>query len=594
MNQGIALSTIASKPFPTANPFDSVVLRLSPDQRGHKWGRGQEVYAYDPKTGKAQSYQTRPYLSRLNPFSRADTFRYYLVTANPEPRPTCPPIEVVITDSSNQRRVIEAILFVQAIDQARVQETVASLAREASPFGSLTSLVAGWLQDYVNEKRIKKVDALACFTAGTQNTSASREECAQYLATQAYQQLGLRLACELRLPREDLTLEDIVLTFPVLVKDCEENLTATLELTIHPPEDDEERDLALRRLIPIDRMKEEIRMRAIRWFRTECTLEAICYDNGKVRAGLQRQLMLFVEGSLHRRLFGLRVPCSPPFPTDVEIREDYEVICEVEPSQTKVPVRHRLLLERNDIAKYRSARIPNLEQWIEKRLNRHTKSVLFGKSYVAVIVGFDSDEIRIKSLVKNDVEQIRFSVSQHITIPADAKITVFRNRALSFDTGPLTFKTKDARVEFSLTIHGRVTFEHLERLSGYLSPETDLRDHFIRAAEEAAAEEIRKLDPECLHMRFTESLQTTNRSSNQEDGTSPEQLIKRHVEAVLKREFDTETANIELSVEPTEIVQLYEAIRPHPNPEVDVTVKSRGSTGEAWGGPHSSTVFGLG
>lgn len=564
-----------SKPSRTTmpNPLNSIILRLSPDQRREKWDYGQELYIYDPRTRKARPYAQFSW----KPLLRPDEFRYYLV--NPQQRATCPPVRAEVIDSSDQQRVIEAILFVQGIDPARVPDFVAALASAASPFESLASIVAGWLQEYVNEKRIAKVDAVARFTAGMHEASTSREECTQYLASQAQNKLGLRLHCELRLPEEDLTIDPISLPVEVLVADADEELGARLDLRIHPPENDEERDRALQRLVTVERMKDTIKMRTMQWFRTHCSLEDFCYNVPKVRRGLEERLKGYIENELRRKLFSFTVTCTVPFEKDFPIREDYAVTCKVEPGQTEVPVQHKLLLERKDIAQFRRSQIANFEQWIDTMLQRHTRAVFFGKSYVAVIVGFDTIEREIKDRVMAEVEKVGFRVTQLITIPTDEQMQICRDRRLSFDTNALAFKTKDTRVEFKLSVHARVTFDNLERLSLFLRPGDYLREQFKRAAEEAAAEEIRKLAPECLYTKFTDPLDGEH-SDGQSATASPEARITENIKRVLKREFDAKTASLTLTVEPTEIIDLYGAIRPAQSHQVDLIVRTRSSSGE--------------
>jgi hypothetical protein len=196
-----------------------------------------------------------------------------------------------------------------------------------------------------------------------------------------------------------------------------------------------------------------------------------------------------------------------------------------------------------------------------------------------VIVGFDSIEREIKDRVMAEVEKVGFRVTQLITIPTDEQMQICRDRRLSFDTDALAFKTKDTRVEFKLSIHARVTFDNLERLSLFLRPGDYLREQFKRTAEEAAAEEIRKLAPECLYTKFTDPLDGEH-SGGQSATASPEARITENIKRVLKREFDAKTASLTLTVEPTEIIDLYGAIRPAKNHQVDLVVRTRGSTGE--------------
>jgi hypothetical protein len=575
------------------NPFDTICLRVAPDQRNYKWGRGKTVHAYNPATGTA-SRHSEPW---FNPFFRADDYRYYLV--NPDQRATCLPIAAEINDSVGQARIVDAVLSIQGIEPSHVSDMIAALAREDAPFNALSALVAEWLQQFVNQKRLAKIDALARMASTGNEAMAAREECAQFVASQALNQLGLRLSCELRLPEEDLQLEPISMSVPVLVSDNEEELEAQLHLRIHPPETAEERTLALERLLPVERIKEAIKMRTMQWFRLECKLDDFCYNESAVRQPLEGVLKRYIEDELRRKLFGFRVTCKVPFDTEFLVPQDYSVTCRVQP-ETEVPVQHQLLIEKSDIAQFRRKKISDLKQWIEKTLDRHTRAVLFDKKYADVIVNFESLAEDIKRRVEEDVKQIGFNVTQLITIPRDPLMQSVVDRKLAFKTEPARgeFKTKDSSVVFKLTLQVRVKFIDLDRVKLFLKKGNALHDQFSNETVEAVGEVIRQLDPACLHtefdlrvvdvedfensmgLRFDPELDIPAGEFHAERKLiSPEELIKASVKKRLREELHSSVDSIFVSVEETEVAELFRLLHARIH-HLDVAVETRGQMGE--------------
>ncbi len=551
------------------SPFDALVVRLNPVQRKQEW-KGKEVYRYNPRTAKAERYRPNV-VSAL--FDR-DGMEYYRLA--PQETVTCPPIEILIKDTTNQQRLLEALFIIQRVETERISDFVTALAEnEGTPFEIFTNLVSKWIQDFANQKRLARLDVYTSFSSGTEKATAARKECVKYCQDQALKILGLKLSGEIRLPEADLVIDPISLRFSVFTKDCEEELSVNIELTMLPPDNETKRNLALQQLIPIERIHETLKRRAAIWFRSNCTLEEFCYEPAKVRIKLEAELRPYVEDDLYRILFNFRVTCSASFEKEFPIREDYDVTCEVEPGQTKVPVRHRVLLDRKNIAELRKSSIPNLEQWVEKTLTRHTRAVLFGKKYVDVILKFDEIVQEIKQSVKEDVKRIGFIVNHLMTIPTDEQMRSCIEGILSFETDVLSFKTKDSRVEFSLSVSARVKLDNLEKAKDFLRPGDYLRDQFKRATEEEAGRVVRQLEPEWLYTMFTEKI-----SEGKKEINSPEITIKDAIAQRLKTEFGAITEILILNQEPTELTQLFSAIQPPKNQNVNVTIESRGDMGE--------------
>jgi len=510
---------------------------------------------------------------------RAPEGRYYVLQADTEI--ACPPIVTRIADQTGREHRIDILAHIQGVETGRDAEVVRALSRERRPFTSLEVLVLRWLNGFVKQRSAHGIDLVRRFAASLEDGTKAREDGAAAVARLARQRIGLLLDCTLRLPEAELIVEQIILdSLPVLVSDSDENLSVRLELTVHPPATPEGRDFALQRSVPMSEIKNEVAVRVGDWFRAECTLDLFCFDRVCVRARLQDVLRGYIEGELHRRLFGFRVICRVPFPTDFDVAEDYLVKSRVEPAQTEIPVHHKILLKRENIAQFREANITDLETFLRKLLEKVTGSVLFEKTYGDVLLKFEDIRNDIKRRVSEVVQGIGFSVSQLITIPEDPHMRDVLDKVMTFVTETKEVPTRDTRVPFGLSIQARVLLTDLEQIRPYLRPGDFLRNEMKRISLDEASQKVRELMPEDLHTRFSEKIVRPGTNGAFSEQPSPEDQIKSAIATALKKKMGLDIENILVTPESTDLSRVH-ALICHARPrEVPVTVQTMGSKGE--------------
>lgn len=560
------------------NAFDSILQNIPSDRRDHRARPGQTLYVYRPSRQRVTLYKP----SFLGALRDSEHDKYYLV--NPKLRVSCPIVKVEISQSASEVHVVLVHLIVEWVKEDRVEDLIKGLVVPGKqPYEVLSEQVGNWLSEYMLQQRHAEADPLAHFAP------ALRGECAAYIADQALSWYGLKLAITLRLPEEDLDLPLLVIDLhEVLVNDDEEPLRSKLELKLHAPETPEDKEYASQHLPPLEKLKLEIATKAMGWFRTDCSLEEFCYDVPGLRPKLEKHLKTYLEGKLRMRLFSFRLTCTVPFEKEWQVPETYEVVCTLHPGEIQVPVQHNLLLERLNIATFRKANIPELGTWIKNTLESKTRVAFFEKKYVDVVVDFDTLSDKIKGDVRKALNHIGFDAQQHITVPGDGQMREWIDKTLSFDTGPVSFRTRDAKVEYRLSTQARVTFIDFERVKNYLQPGDYLRDEFKRIATEAAAEKLRTLTPEDLYLHFTDDFEGKDGMSGAErspelkkEEQSLETKVKNQISEVLFQKFNARTDNITLTAEPSELTNLYSAIRPARNHSLVITVEARGHMSES-------------
>ncbi|HEV7402522.1 MAG TPA: hypothetical protein VGO11_06340, partial [Chthoniobacteraceae bacterium] len=559
--------------------FDSILQSIPADRRDHRARPGQTLYVYRPAKQRVTLYKP----TFLGAWRESEQDKYYLV--NPKLRVSCPIVKVEISQSAGAAHVILVHVIVEGIKEDRVEDLIKGLVLPGKqPYAVLSEQIGNWLSEFMLQQRPADADPLAHFSP------ALREECAAFISDQALSWYGLRIAITLRLPEEDLELPPFVIDLTeVLVNDDEEPLRSKLELKLRAPEKPEDKEYASQHLPPLEKLKTEIATKAMEWFRTDCSLEEFCYDVPSLRPKLEAHLKTYIEGKLRMRLFYFRLTCTVPFEKEWQVPETYEVACTLHPGEIKVQVQHNLLLERLNIATFRKANIADLGAWIKNTLESKTRVAFFEKKYVDVVIDFETLSDKIKSDVKKSLNHIGFDAQQHITVPGDGQMREWIDKTLSFDTGPVSFRTRDAKVEYRLSTQARVTFIDFERVKNYLQPGDYLRNEFKRIATEAAAEKLRTLTPEDLYLHFTDDLagmDGTNAtvppaSENKKEERSLETEVKNQITEVLFQKFNARTDNITLTAEPSELTNLYSAIRPARNHSLVITIEARGHMGES-------------
>lgn len=581
---------------PAGQSLDEIIRHLPTDGASRRCGPGEFLYSYHKAQRDACEHQKRPFMSRMKLWA-PDEYVYFLVRPNRLVR--LPFFDVELVDASGRARVIECRISVLGLAENHEAKAVAGLAEPPAPTENFQAHVRTWLHEYVFAERHRGGDSLQDFN------EAQRAAAGQYLADRALDALGLRIACKFAFPEHDLRLP--LLTVHLDDVRVQETglpgpLASRLEVRLDLPRDRQDLTAARRLSRSLATIQQDLAGMAREWFQHECSLERFAFDREGVQQALEARVRRYAQTQLGMELSSLTVQNSLAFPTSFRLRAKYTSTATVQGNH-KLQVEHQLGVERHDLGLFytQGPRLPTgvpcgsqpawnqaFEDWAHLTLDEQTDSVLFDKSYAEVGLNFEELCVQIREKVKGAFKVVGFNVNPFITMPGDIQIQNCLERKFAFDTEAVHCKTREAKVDYSVSAHVRFEVDSLEKIKKYLQPGQPLKEHFIEAAKEAIENAVRTLTPEALYTRFE--------SPGPHGELSPEQTIREAVQTAVKDKFDAiveddtfrpgkprnrRAVAITLTPEPTDVTKLYDQLQPYSSHRCPIVVETRGSQGES-------------
>lgn len=186
------------------------------------------------------------------------------------------------------------------------------------------------------------------------------------------------------------------------------------------------------------------------------------------------------------------------------ILDNYKVNCKLKDSH--IDITHDLIMQLTDLGKYKNSGIKSLEEWVKEKLESITKNVLFGNTYLDLILNFDtqnakSDEKNIKLRMDAEADKIGYTVRQLITIPKVDPLELVDG--FSFDVGESEeFSTLNTRIKIKLivAVSGRII--DLKKIEKYISPNINIIEKMKDRVLLSIKQVIDKVEPERYYIRF--------------------------------------------------------------------------------------------
>lgn len=190
--------------------------------------------------------------------------------------------------------------------------------------------------------------------------------------------------------------------------------------------------------------------------------------------------------------------------------DDFPVSCKLKDSS--IDVTHNLMLNIEDLGKYKNANITDLDRWVKDKLVSITKHVLFEKTYLDLILSYEntsrnvSDESitpqeRIKEKMTEATKKIGISVKQLISIPKVKPLELLNG--FSFDVGDtMEFSTVDTRIKVKLVISVTGRIDDLRKIEKHINPQIDIISKMKSKVLEGVKQVIDVVEPERYYIRF--------------------------------------------------------------------------------------------
>jgi hypothetical protein len=208
----------------------------------------------------------------------------------------------------------------------------------------------------------------------------------------------------------------------------------------------------------------------------------------------------------------------------------------------KVVISNKVQMIMKDVVRYRAAKSPDLKTWLAQNLDRYVPQILFGASYLDVLIGFDEYKAKIKDVLTGEAEAIGYSIQQLITTPELEPITWMKPFPL--EVGSTRFETRLAQFYVTLQFNARVRIPNLETVKQYLNRDKKVPELMTETIVAVARELLHSVQPQRFYMRFS---YTPDRNEK-----TVEQELVAAIKKRLRVEFGAEVYEVVVKVSDTD------------------------------------------
>jgi hypothetical protein len=374
------------------------------------------------------------------------------------------------------------------------------------------------------------------------NDSASRD-----LSAKAQSEFGLALTITLTIENskksETVEIGPIVLTSRLLGSDDEEKVLIKAELEADP------QNLLRAMLNQKSSLTDVFKKGVKQYLASRVTLETYYKElnSGRVKQGLQEHLNSLLKQFGHRVAFVSLKPdggAEPPPPHNGETTIEYKHHECTEPIKLKISV----LMTPQNATRYRAEGSKPLPRWLQENLQEVVKNVLFGFSYVDLLLDFRPAKQKIIEEMNRRAESIGYKIDQLMTMLSMEPLVWRKGFDIDIKNTPdnpngAMFETSVSGVYVGLEVHLTARVKDLRAVARYLTSDLPLKvkEEVFRLVQKT----LHATDPEHFYKYFREG-DKRKRSS----GGPFEHAIQEKICYLLESEFNAEI--IQLVLKPTE------------------------------------------
>lgn len=511
-------------------PLDPVIQRLhsytSPADDTEK------IVIINGKTGEV--LQRKPLLKVVH------DLRYYRVSTRNTAEcegPTC-----TVRDIRTGQEIHIKVVYEASCVMGHEVQVVQALYKDNHAGAFLNHLIEGWIQDFVRDQGKSEF---------IQSFFERRDALEKHLRQKANDYVGLSLDLSLSLENED-KLDSWPIKFgniPVRAQDYDQELNIKFEAELHV---DETRKInAVLGYSRLPWLTDLIKTHIQGFILKTVTLHKLCYETDSVRQMLIQSLNQILSKQGRRIGFlTFEFTDTPALPKEF-VYFEHGLNCTIKKCPHPIRVEHKLQMALMDTGKFHNARINNLEQWVQQKLDRITQDILFEKTYVELLLYFDENEI--KREMQKEAELIGYIVKQLIVIPGLREIVLPTD---GFDIScKANFATHDTRVQVGLAVVVTGKIKDLTKVESYLNPQTDIFKHIEDEVVRETQRIMHGVDPERFYMRF--------RFSDREKESPVEQVLEKGITEKLVETFhaDANEIRVILKILETDLTKRLEGLQ---------------------------------
>jgi len=166
-----------------------------------------------------------------------------------------------------------------------------------------------------------------------------------------------------------------------------------------------------------------------------------------------------------------------------------------------VVIDHVLRFTLEDLGKYYSSGIKDIELWVKDRLKGYTQDYIFQQEFTDLVIGFDDTTIKTK--IEDAAKKVGYQIKQLVVLPDLQKIIP---KHIDFEIGEdYEFSTKldELKVKLNIIISGNI--KDVSKIAWLIGPNTT-SEFVLQKIKGAVLKEMRQymhtINPEDFYMRF--------------------------------------------------------------------------------------------
>mgnify|MGYP007021600398 FL=1 len=198
-----------------------------------------------------------------------------------------------------------------------------------------------------------------------------------------------------------------------------------------------------------------------------------------------------------------------------------------------------------DLRRYISAKSPNVEDWVKRKLEKIVKPLLIDKNYADILCDFSQEAEAIRQAMQIEAESIGYYVKHILSVTKQEHSQLLENLEIKDEKSE--FLTNVASINVKLSTAVNLKFTSLEKIDYYLNKKVDDIKKIIQKTINRTTEEIiRTIEPERFYMRFY-------KPKNGEK--SVEQELKDEITKALEDKFGATLIRVVPIPEQTDIIE---------------------------------------
>lgn len=504
---------------PQASALDPVIRRVYEEPQLRPGETLVRLHA-DTK----ESVAKKPWFSKAN-------LRYYIVSgtewgdriieSKTEP--------ILLSDFSGNREIAVIVAFQVSCPPGNETRVAQAVCHAETPQEALHGAIARYVREFVTQADIG--DFIDKYYDG------KKQELCRSVELAIRQHLGFAFSARVSLRYEEELKVVKLSSLPIVValkdSDEEHHLTLSADVAVHP----QHQINAILQYPNLDRVGELVK-RTVQAFFAEHVTVHTCYYNiaaPTLQLPLRKALqsVLEHEGRTLERL-SLEVD-SPDRKADLFVPMVVEIPHRPYGSTEDITIKNDLQLVLQDYGKYKQANCPELHLWVKNVLEKVITKELFGKTYLDILLDFQDQEKAIKSIMKDDAEQIGFDLHQLVKKTDMKENSLQELKLYTFNCPDLP--TGQANISVSLQVVVTLKIPDLKSIADLLNQNRDVLEAMHRSIQGVLEQGLHQVDPETIYMKF--SLPTNSSSTTlQEDLV---EQVRQHLQGQYHADVPTVT-----------------------------------------------------